>query len=299
MEEEKRCCLRGMGVALVTPFTDNLDINYPALSLQIERIIEGGCDYIVVLGTTGETPTLTPREICDLRAFVKERVAARVPLVAGIGSNCTASLVHNLKDFDADGYSAVLSVVPFYNKPTQEGIFRHYMAAADNSPLPILMYNVPSRTGMNMKAETTLRLSMSHPNIIGVKEASGNLSQVEEIIRGRKDNFLVLSGDDALTVDMMKLGADGVISVVGNAYPKEFSALVKLCEAGEFEAAQEINAHLEPLYPLLFCDGNPAGIKSVLQAQGITTPLLRLPLVEVTSETQNLINEFVSNFKTY
>ncbi|MDE6290700.1 MAG: 4-hydroxy-tetrahydrodipicolinate synthase [Muribaculaceae bacterium] len=254
----------GMGVALVTPFTANKDIDFPALERVINHVVDNGTDFLVVLGTTGETPTLSIEEKKAVKEFVRKTTGERVPLVIGVGGNNTAEVVCQLKEDDFTGYSAILSVVPPYNKPSQEGIFQHFKAIAEASPLPIVLYNVPGRTGVNMTADTTLRLAREVPGIIGIKEASGNIHQIQRLLREKSDNFTVLSGDDGMTYPLMALGAQGVISVLGNAYPKEFSEMVHLCLEGNYIEAVDIHFKFRDIIRLLFADGNPAGVKCVM-----------------------------------
>lgn len=291
--------LRGMGVALITPFTRDKEIDYPALSGIIEYLIAGRVDYIVVMGTTGETVTLTPEERIIVRKFVKEKVNGRVPLVLGMGSNCTRELVDELGKVDFTGYSAILSVAPYYNKPSQEGLYQHYRAVIESSPLPVVLYNIPGRTGVNISADTTLRLAHEFTNLIGIKEASGNFKQIEKIINERPEHFYVISGDDSLTYPLMTLGADGVISVVGNAFPVQFGKMVRLCMEGNFKEALPIHYKFSKLYDELFIDGNPAGIKSLLHDMGLIENELRLPLVptrfETSEELRKILNELTEN----
>lgn len=274
--------LRGLGVALVTPFLPDKEIDYEALRNLVEHIICGKADYIVVLGTTGETPTLSPEEREQVRNTVRDAVAGRVPLVLGLGGNCTRSLVNEIKATELSGFSAILSVTPFYNKPSQEGLYQHYAAIAKASPVPVVLYNVPGRTGTNISAATTLRLAKEFDNIIAIKEASGNFKQIEEIINGKPEHFQVISGDDALTYPLITLGAEGVISVVGNAYPQEFGEMVRLCLDGKFQEALPIHYSFSRLYDELFVDGNPAGVKALLHKMGMIHNELRLPLVATT-----------------
>lgn len=271
--------LRGLGVALITPFKPNFEIDYESLSRMVEHVVAGGVDYIVVLGTTGETPTLTAEERKTVREFVREKVNGRVPLVLGMGGNCTQSLVKEIEATDFTGYSAILSVAPFYNKPSQEGVYQHYAAIAKASPLPVVLYNVPGRTGVNISAQTTLRLAKDFSHICAIKEASGNFKQIEEIINNKPEHFQVISGDDALTYPLITLGAEGVISVVANAHPKEFGEMVRLCIAGNFQKALPIHYSFTKLYDELFVDGNPAGVKALLHKMGMIDNVLRLPLV--------------------
>ncbi len=271
--------LKGMGVALVTPFKADKTIDFEAFAHLLDYQIDGGVDYLVVLGTTSENPTLEPEERTAVREFVVKHVAGRVPLVLGCGGNNTAAVVRELQTTNLSSFSAILSVVPYYNKPSQEGIYQHYAAVAKASPLPVVLYNVPGRTGVNMTAETTLRLAAEFPNIVGIKEASGNMVQVDEIIKHKSEDFMVISGDDAVTFPLITLGAVGVISVIGNAFPREFSRMVRLALEGEYAAARTIHHRFNDLFGLLFVDGNPAGVKCVLNAMGLCENELRLPLV--------------------
>lgn len=289
--------LRGLGVALVTPFLADKEIDYDALEHLLEYLVSSDVNYLVVLGTTGETPSLSPEEKIIIRRFVVEKVNGMVPLVVGIGGNCTRSVVEELKTADLDGYSAVLSVVPYYNKPSQEGLYRHFEAIASASPLPVILYNVPGRTGTNLSAETTLRLAHDFNNIIGIKEASGNFKQIEAIINNRPAGFEVISGDDALTYPLITLGADGVISVVGNAFPKEFGKMVRLCLDGKYNEALPIHYKFTKLYDELFVDGNPAGVKSLLHDMGLIENELRLPLVPTRIETGEELRRILSELR--
>lgn len=285
--------LEGMGVALVTPFKANKEIDWKALHRLVDRQCMSGTDYLVVLGTTGETPVLTKDERAEVISVVKDAAAGRLPLVLGVGGNDTMGVVKMFDEFDLTGFSAVLSVVPFYNKPSQEGIYRHYEAIANASPLPVLLYNVPGRTGVNMTAETTLRIARDFRNVIGVKEASGNFVQIEEIIKNKPDNFEVISGDDGITYPLMTLGARGVISVIGNAFPSEFGKMVRLCLNGEYEAALKIHFKFTELFNLMFVDGNPAGVKCALNALGLIENELRLPLVPTRLSTNEKIHHLM------
>ncbi len=259
--------------------------------------MEGHADYIVVLGTTGETPTLSPAEKQAVREFAVTRTAGRIPLVLGMGGNCTRSLTEEIRSTDLSGFSAILSVTPFYNKPSQEGLYLHYREVAMASPLPVVLYNVPGRTGINIKASTTLRLAKEFPGIIGIKEASGDFKQIEEIINHKPERFQVISGDDALTYPLISLGAEGVISVVGNAFPEEFGRMVRLCLAGRFNEALPIHYSFSRLYDELFVDGNPAGVKSLLNALGLIENQLRLPLVPTRLETGEEIRRLVTDLR--
>lgn len=286
-----------MGVALVTPFNEDKSIDFEALGKLLEYLIKNGCDYLVVLGTTAETPTLSKEERIAVRNFVRERVNGRVPLVVGHGGNDTMGLVEELKTADYEGFSAILSVVPYYNKPSQEGIYQHYKAIAEASPLPVILYNVPGRTGVNMSAETTLRLAKEFDNIIGVKEASGNIVQMDDIIKNKPDRFVVISGDDGVTFPLLTLGAVGVISVIGNAFPKEFSRMVRLGLSGEYDAARTIHHKFTELFSLLFVDGNPAGVKCLLHQMGFIKNELRLPLVPTRITTNEKIQTVLHNLQ--
>lgn len=287
----------GMGVALVTPFTANKEIDYPALRRVIDHVVDNGADFLVVLGTTGETPALFSEEKTAIKQFVKEETKGRVPLVIGIGGNNTAEIVKQLKEDDFSGYSAILSVVPPYNKPSQEGIYCHFKAIAEASPLPVILYNVPGRTGVNMNADTTLRLAKEVPGIIGIKEASGNLHQIQRLLREKPKTFTVLSGDDGMTYPLMTLGVEGVISVLGNAYPKDFSEMVHLCLEGNYIEAVDYHFKFREIIRLLFTDGNPAGVKCVMHNMGLIENELRLPLVPVSESTASEILHWVKELK--
>ena len=271
--------LKGMGVALITPFKDDVSIDFDALSKLIEYQIQNGIDYLVVLGTTAETPTLTEQEKNEVLSFVIERVKERVPIVLGLGGNNTRGIVERLKTESFQGVDAILSVVPYYNKPSQEGIYQHYKAIASATKLPVILYNVPGRTGVNMTAETTLRLAREFDNIVAIKEASGNITQMDDIIKNKPKDFMVISGDDGITFPLITLGAVGVISVIGNAFPREFSRMVRLALEGDYANALLIHHKFTELFELLFVDGNPAGVKSILSSMGYIRNRLRLPLV--------------------
>lgn len=282
--------LRGAGVALVTPFHEDGSIDFEALSALIEYQIAEGMNYLVVLGTTGETATLTSDERKQVWEFTAKKVNGRVPLVAGVGGNNTAEIVHQVEHFDIEGYCAILSVSPYYNKPTQEGIYQHYKAIAEASSLPIILYNVPGRTGSNMSAATTVRLANDCPNIVATKEASGSFAQFSEILRDKPAHFLLISGDDPVTLPMMALGAVGIISVVGNAFPGKVAQLTKLCAEGKYAEARPIHESLLHITDLCFVEGNPAGVKYILQRQGIGQDNVRLPLVSIGSGTKEKID---------
>ena len=282
--------LSGMGVALVTPFNHNKAIDFDALGRLIDYQIEAGADYLVVLGTTSEAPTLESEERRAVREYAATRAAGRVPLVLGLGGNCTSAVVRELETLPTHAYSAILSVVPYYNKPSQEGIYHHYVAIHQASPLPVILYNVPSRTGVNMTADTTLRIARDCSRVIAVKEASGNLDQARRIIAEKPDGFTLLSGDDSATLPLIECGASGVISVIGNALPGPFAQMVHAALSGDIESARAIDNTLRPYYPLLSVEGNPAGIKCLLAEMGRIANELRLPLVPVSSATQQAIH---------
>lgn len=270
----------GTGVAIVTPFTTKGEVDFPALTKLVEHLIKGRVEYIVVLGTTGETATLSKEEKQQVIAHIVKTTKKRVPLVLGVGGNNTAELVEQLKKDDLSDFDAILSVSPYYNKPSQEGIYQHYKAIAKASPLPIILYNVPGRTASNITWETTIRLAKEFKNIIAIKEASGNIEQCMKIIKYRPDNFLIISGDDNLTLPLIASGADGVISVVANAYPKDFSDMVRFALVHDLKNAQKLHYKLMEITEQLFADGNPGGVKVVLAQKKITQPTVRLPLVE-------------------
>lgn len=285
-----RINLKGMGVALITPFKADKTIDFPSLASLVEHQIKSGIDFLVVLGTTAETPTLTYDERRQVRDFVAQRVAGRIPLVLGLGGNNTYGVIEEIKTTDLSAYDAILSVVPYYNKPSQEGIYAHYAAIAQASLLPIVLYNVPGRTGVNMTAETTLRLANDFPGkIIAIKEASGNFTQIDDIIKRKPADFMVISGDDGITFPLITLGAVGVISVIGNAFPKEFSRMVRLALEGDYANALLIHHKFTELFSLLFVDGNPAGVKCLLHAMGHIENELRLPLVPTRITTYDKI----------
>ena len=286
-----------MGVALITPFNADKSIDFPALAKLLEYIIQNKADYIVVLGTTAETATLTEAEREQVKTFVVERVNSRVPLVLGVGGNNTKAVTDYLRQNDLSAFSAILSVVPYYNKPSQEGIYQHYKAIAEASPLPVILYNVPGRTGVNMTAETTLRLAKNFTNIIGVKEASGNITQMDDIIKNKPADFMVISGDDGITFPLITLGAVGVISVIGNAFPREFSRMVRLALEGDFANALLIHHRFTELFSLLFVDGNPAGVKCLLNAKGMIQNELRLPLVPTKITTYEKIRQVLNKLE--
>ena len=269
--------LKGMGVALITPFKEDESVDYEALGRLVDYLLQNGADYLVVLGTTVETPTLTEEEKKKIIELVVTKVRHRIPIVLDVGGNCTKSVVDKLKNDNFEGIDAILSVVPYYNKPSQEGIYQHYKAIAQATELPVILYNVPGRTGVT--AETTLRLAREFKNIIAVKEASGNITQMDDIIKNKPKDFNVISGDDGITFPLITLGAIGVISVIGNAFPREFSRMVRLALAGDYDSARTLHHRFTELFSLLFVDGNPAGVKSMLSMMGLVENRLRLPLV--------------------
>lgn len=285
----------GLGVALVTPFAESGEVDLDALDRLVDNVIEGGVDFLVVLGTTAETPTLSTVERDAVARRIRERAAGRVPLVIGMGGNDTAKLCEQLRAFDPTGFDAVLSVTPYYNKPTQEGLFRHYKAVAEASPLPIILYNVPSRTGVNMSAATTLRIAREAQNVIGIKEACGDIGQIEEIVKGAPEGFLVLSGDDAMTLPLMSVGGHGVISVVANAFPERFALMVHTAQRS-IAQANAVWADFENLCPLLFVEGNPTGIKTALAVKGVCRADVRLPLVEGSPKLRAAIEHTINDY---
>ena len=291
-----RNIFKGLGVALVTPFTNNGAVDFAGVARIVDNLIVGGVDYILVLGTTGETPTLTKDERKALIRFVRERVAGRVHLMVGVGGNCTRDVVATLRTWDLSGYDAVLSVNPYYNKPNQEGLYQHFKAIAEASPLPVMLYNIPGRTGTNMTPETIARIASDCANVIGVKEASGDLEQMKRIKELLPSDFLLISGDDGLTVDIVKLGGDGVISVLANAYPAQTKEFVDLALQGDFDSADAKLKAFDNIISALFEEGNPVGIKTLLHAKEVCTNTMRLPLVSgsdaLLAKTKTLIAEY-------
>jgi 4-hydroxy-tetrahydrodipicolinate synthase len=289
---------RGTGVAIVTPFHKQGTIDFTALERLIEHLISGGVDYLVVQGTTAETATLTREEKNALAEFAVEIVNKRVPLVIGIGSNNTQDVINAIRSNSLDGYDAILSVTPYYNKPQQRGLYLHYKSIATVSPLPIIMYNVPSRTSVNMKPEITLQLASEFDNIIGIKEASGNIEQIMDIIRNKPKDFLVISGDDMLTLPLLGMGSDGVISVIANAYPRLFSDMVNHGLKGDMKKAREIHYKLTDFIRSVFADGNPSGIKAALEIKEIISNNLRLPLVKIEKAHYNHLSALMAELES-
>ena len=259
--------------------------------------MQNGIDFLCVLGTTAETPTLTAEEKKKIKSLVIERVNGRVPILLGVGSNCTQTVIDTIKNDDMTGVDALLIAVPYYNKPSQEGIYQHYKAIAQSTKLPIVLYNVPGRTGVNMTAATTLRLAHDFDNIVAIKEASGDISQMDEIIKKKPENFDVISGDDGITFPLITLGAVGVISVIGNAFPKEFSRMTRLALAGDYNSALAIHHQFTELFKLLFVDGNPAGVKAMLSMMGMIENRLRLPLVPTRITTYEEMRKVLEGLK--
>ena len=278
----------GLGIALITPFKEDESVDYDALGRLLDYQLQNGIDYLVVLGTTAETPTLTDDEKTNIIRFVQNKVKGSVPIVLGLGGNCTRAVVEKLKNDDFTGIDAILSVVPYYNKPSQEGMYQHYKAIAEASPVPVIMYNIPGRTGVNMQVDTTIRLAREFDKIIAIKEASGN------IIKKKPKDFIVISGDDGITYPLITMGAQGVISVIGNAFPKEFGRMVRLSLQGDYESARQIHQKFTDLFDLLFVDGNPAGAKCMLSLMGYIQNKLRLPLVPTRMVTYDKIREVLN-----
>lgn len=293
----ERTIFKGLGVALVTPFMENGAIDFAAVAKIVDNLIAGGVDYILVLGTTGETPTLSTDERKALIRFVRDRVAGRVKLMVGVGGNCTHDVVKTLRTWDLRGYDAVLSVNPYYNKPNQEGLYQHFKAIAEASPLPVMLYNIPGRTGVNMAPETIARLATDCDNIIGVKEASGNLEQMEQIKALTPSDFLLISGDDGLTVEVIKRGGVGVISVLANAYPAETKEVVSLALDGNTEEAEQKLKALDGIISSLFEEGNPVGVKTALYLKGVCTNTMRLPLVPGSEALQAKLKSQIAEYE--
>ena len=283
--------LRGMGVALITPFKEDKSIDFDALTRLLDFHLEAGTDYLVVLGTTAETSTLTWEERNSIVRFVVSHIQDKLPIIVGMGSNNTKALIEEMNSFNLEGVHSILSVTPYYSKPTQEGLFQHYKALSEASPLPIILYNVPGRTGVNMCAETTVRIAKSCPNVIGIKEAHTDIQQVKDIVEQAPKGFAVVSGDDPMTVELIKQGGVGVITVLGNVFPKEFKAIVNDALKGDFAKSEQAFEIMNECCHLLFVDGNPAGVKCALQMMGYVQNELRLPLVSVSEKTEKALRQ--------
>ncbi len=277
---------RGLGVAMVTPFTDGGDVDYAALASIVDYEISAGADFLCILCTTSETPCLIHEERSEVKKTILDVNKGRVPIVMGCGGNNTQAVVSELATADFSGVDGILSVCPYYNKPSQEGLYQHFKAIAAASPLPVVLYNVPGRTGVNMSAQTTVRLATDCDNIVAIKEASGSLPQVEELLKDKPQHFDVLSGDDAMTLEMMARGAQGAISVVGNALPKQVARMIGFASHGDYASARRIDSTFKDLYNLLFVDGNPAGVKALMSEMGLLSNVLRLPLVPASLTTR-------------
>lgn len=295
----KQQIFSGVGVALITPFRRGQEtIDFTKLEGLIENIVKGGTDYIVALGTTSEAATLTESERAAVQEFIVETVDGRIPIMLGIGGNNTRSISETIANTNFEGISGILSVTPYYNKPGQRGLVAHYHAVAEASPVPVIMYNVPGRTGVNMTAETALTIASECPNIIGIKEASGNMGQVMELLRQRPAGFRIISGDDALTLPMIALGADGVISVMANALPEEMSQMVHFAQKGDIKKALPLHYRMLPLMNAIFEEGNPTGIKALLEVQGAIGNVLRLPLVKASKSLANKLSTLYNEYRS-
>ena len=288
---------KGLGIALITPFKEDGSVDYDALIRLVDYQLNNGADFFCILATTGETPTLTREEKQKIKDLVVDYVQARVPILIGCGGNNTAAVVEELQTADFKGIDGILSVCPYYNKPSQEGLYQHFKAIAAATQLPVVLYNVPGRTGVNLQAATTVRLARDCQNIVAIKEASGNLEQVDEIIKNKPADFDVISGDDSLTFPMVSCGAVGVISVIGNALPKEFSRMIRLQMRGEYDPARTIHHLFADLCSLLFVDGNPAGVKAMLSEMGFIQNVLRLPLVPMRINNMQRMSEILKELK--
>ena len=288
---------KGLGIALITPFQEDGSVDYDALKRLVTYQLDNGADFFCILATTGETPTLTAEEKLTIKNLIVEIVQARVPILMGCGGNNTAAVVEELRTADLKGIDGILSVCPYYNKPSQEGLYQHFRAIAAATELPVVLYNVPGRTGVNLKAETTVRLARDCHNIVAIKEASGNLEQVDEIIKNKPRDFDVISGDDSLTFPMVSCGAVGVISVIGNALPREFSKMIRLQMRGEYDPARIIHHRFTDLFSLLFVDGNPAGVKAMLSEMGFIKNVLRLPLVPMRIKNMQRMSDILKDLK--
>jgi 4-hydroxy-tetrahydrodipicolinate synthase len=286
--------MKGTGVALITPFTASGEVDFNSLSKIIEHSITGGVEYLVVLGTTGESVTLSKDEKKQIYAHVIKQAAGRVPCVAGLGGNNTQDILDTIAHFDFDGYDAILSVSPFYNKPSQEGIYRHFMAIEEACPLPIILYNVPGRTGSNMSAATTLRLANSSEKFVAIKEASGNPEQFMDLLNEKPADFEIISGDDNLTLPFLAMGMSGVISVIGQAYPKEFTSMVRLGMDNKFVEARQLHYKLYNLMKGIFMDGNPGGVKYIMSKMGLCENVVRLPLAPINADLEAKLDQLMA-----
>jgi 4-hydroxy-tetrahydrodipicolinate synthase len=287
---------RGAGAAMITPFTADGRVDYAALGHMIDYVIEGGVDYIVALGTTAETPTLYIQERAVVAMFIANRIRHRVPLVIGVGGNSTSEVLDQLREFDLREADAILSVTPYYNKPSQEGLYQHFKVVSEHSPLPIILYNIAGRTGVNMTADTTLRIAADFDNVIGIKEASGNIAQIQQIIDRRHPGFLVLSGDDGIAIDVMRRGGDGVVSVAVDAFPKRFMECIALAKEGSYDEADRAFDSLKEVVAALFQEGNPTGVKCALSVMGLIGNRMRLPLVAGTTELEQRFRELIAKY---
>lgn len=297
LNEKMENIFHGLGIALITPMKGDGEVDYDALEKLVEYQISNGADFLCILATTGEAPCLTKEEKDKITDVIKRVDNGRVPILKYCGGNNTRAVVEEINVTDWNGIDGILSICPYYNKPSQEGLYQHFKAIAKASPLPVVMYNVPGRTGVNMKATTTVRIAKDFPNVVAIKEASGSLEQIDEIIKNKPSNFEVISGDDALTFSMIASGAVGVISVIGNALPKEFSRMIRLEFNNEYAAALKIHHQFTELYKLLFVDGNPAGVKSLLNDMGMIENVLRLPLVPTRIETKQKMDSIIKGLK--
>ena len=288
--------LAGVGAAMITPFTPDGRVDYQALARMLDYVIEGGVDYIVALGTTAETPTLYMPERAVIAMYITDHIRGRVPLVMGCGGNSTSEVLDQLREFDLRGADAILSVTPYYNKPSQEGLYQHFRTVSEHSPLPVILYNIPGRSGVNMTAETTLRIARDFPNVIGIKEASGNIEQMQQILDNRPEGFLVLSGDDGMTLDLMRRGGDGVISVAANAFPQRFMECISLAKRGAFDEADRAFGRLREAVDALFAEGNPVGVKCALASMGLIGSTMRLPLVEGSEALRSRFEKLIAEY---
>ncbi len=291
--------LSGVGVAMITPFTAEGRVDYTALAKMIDYVIEGGVDYIVALGTTAETPTLYLQERAVIAMYITNHVAGRVPVVMGVGGNSTSEVLDQLREFDLRGVDAILSVTPYYNKPSQEGLYQHFKVVSENSPVPIILYNIAGRTGVNMTVDTTLRIARDFDNVIGVKEASGNIEQIQSVIDNRPEGFLVLAGDDGIAVDIMRRGGDGVISVAANPFPTKFMRCINLAKEGKYAEAEAKFAEMSEAVDALFAEGNPTGVKCALSTMGLIQNRMRLPLVSGTKELEDRFRTLIAEHDLY